>query len=427
MEPTEKELIDHIRKVLISEEFAYKEGAWEKFSEQQESKKTLIPWVKIFSAAAVLCLVVFSVWYKSFNTRSIIEHRGKVVQTNLKKPVINAVPEVSVPGAANRPAPAGDAARAVKIGKSERAVEPTFKTESAIRQPFSSDAGSKVYAAMQNPVQQEPVVAALNNRLAVNSGAIDTLGAGQQKNNSALKAKESLTAAIPSTAASLPRKRTLLDLPPESTVKTAAKEESWKFGLTLAQGAGTETKISSGYGLAIGYQLNSRFSINSGVAYTYTKAEKDINTIGVNEVGNGLSSKQTNFGGIDFPLELSYALNKKFYVSAGVSANVILSQKDVLSYMNNSIQASSYVISEGGEIGFKGNIVSTKTEVDVPKDEITSSRYVGYYNFSIGYQQKLPEGNILTIEPFLKLPTQEFSNDKLKLNIIGVRLRYALH
>ena len=407
MEPTEKELIDHIRKVLISEEFAYKEGAWEKFSAQQNSNKKLIPWIKICSAAAVLCLIVFGVWYQSFKTRSVIEHGGKVVQTALKKPIIDAVPEVSLPGAGNQSVDAD-------------------KVISAAKTPVYTNGSSKIYSAEENPVQQQPIVPAdLSHKLAVNTMPADT--AGKERNNSALKAKESLITAVPSTDVILPRKRTLLDLPPEPVVKREAKEDSWKFGLTLAQGAGTETKISSGYGLAIGYQLSSKFSINSGVSYTYTKAEKDINTIGISEVGSGLSSKRTNFGGIDFPLELSYALNKKFYVSAGVSANVIISQKDVLSYVNNSIQASSFVISEGGDIGFKGNIASTKTEVDVPKDEITSSRYLGYYNFSFGYQQKLPEGNMITIEPFLKLPTQEFSNDKLKLNIIGVRLRYTLH
>lgn len=433
MEPTEKELIDHIRNVLISEEFNYREGAWEKFAEQQNIKKPSIPWLRIWSAAAVLFLVVSSILYKSFTTQSVIEHGSKTVK--------------------NKPVHQNETAKVLHSDKAAGAKY-TPKAVSEIKQVsvhgsgIEHASGSKYYVAEKGnsgqqkteikdkfPVQSKESLAAVVMPDQASQLKQETFKSEEAvKNQEAVKNHEIPKNQVPAqklasaaNQVSTVKKRTLADLPPEPLAKTTAKEGGWKFGLTMAQGAGTETKISSGYGVAVGYQFSPKISLNSGVGYTYTKAEKNIDAIGISNAGNGPASKQTDFGGIDLPLEISYALNKKFYVSAGVSANVILNQKDIVSYVENAVQSSPYNISETGLIAFRESSVVTKTEVPVPKDEINGRRYIGYYNFSFGYQQKLSEGNALTIEPFLKIPTQEFSNDKLKLNIIGVRLRYNIH
>jgi hypothetical protein len=60
----------------------------------------------------------------------------------------------------------------------------------------------------------------------------------------------------------------------------------------------------------------------------------------------------------------------------------------------------------------------------VPTGEIRNNKYLGFYNISFGYKQKVSEKQSFSVEPFMKLPMKEFSKENLYLIGTGIRLKF---
>jgi hypothetical protein len=71
----------------------------------------------------------------------------------------------------------------------------------------------------------------------------------------------------------------------------------------------------------------------------------------------------------------------------------------------------------------KTMIVKEKTTEPQPEANIDPDKYIGFYNFSLGYKQKISKKNNIAIEPFLRLPMKTFSKENLNLTNGGLRLK----
>jgi hypothetical protein len=68
-------------------------------------------------------------------------------------------------------------------------------------------------------------------------------------------------------------------------------------------------------------------------------------------------------------------------------------------------------------------IVKEKTTEPQSEANIDPDKYIGFYNFSLGYKQKISKKNNIAIEPFLRLPMKTFSKENLNLTNGGLRLK----
>ncbi|RZK66962.1 MAG: hypothetical protein EOO92_24705, partial [Pedobacter sp.] len=69
-------------------------------------------------------------------------------------------------------------------------------------------------------------------------------------------------------------------------------------------------------------------------------------------------------------------------------------------------------------------IVSEKVTESAPASETESNNYIGFYNFSFGYKQKVAKDKSISIEPFMKVPMREVTKDNLRLMGTGVKLKF---
>src|SRR5690349_21789649 len=63
MDPSENELIAHIKDTLMSHEESYVPGAWEKFKTQDEKKKPLIFWLAPLSGVAAILFIATGLYF----------------------------------------------------------------------------------------------------------------------------------------------------------------------------------------------------------------------------------------------------------------------------------------------------------------------------------------------------------------------------
>ena len=135
-----------------------------------------------------------------------------------------------------------------------------------------------------------------------------------------------------------------------------------------------------------------------------------------------LESVNASVRGINIPLELKYNISKKFYTGVGVSALAILNNKQDNNYLV-STGRNITVANTAGIAEQKMLIVTERVSETQPQSLQVADKYIGFYNFSLGYKQKISKKTDFAIEPFLRLPMKTFSNDNLNLTNGGLRLK----
>jgi hypothetical protein len=69
-------------------------------------------------------------------------------------------------------------------------------------------------------------------------------------------------------------------------------------------------------------------------------------------------------------------------------------------------------------------MVAEKVSEPAPQSEVQQNKYLGFYNFSFGFKQKVSKNNTLSIEPFLKVPMKDIKTENLNLIGTGVKLKF---
>ncbi len=264
---------------------------------------------------------------------------------------------------------------------------------------------------------------------------------------------------------------------PTLTVSTR-HQDKWQSSLYLSP-TYSELGVSMGYGYSIGYAVNNRVKINTGIAYTKISASKNydkpaasssIVTFGtaqkgaINAAATGASASvisasvepvrpgntaddpknqilEKTFGditmapslnylegrisGIDIPFGINYSISKKFYTEAGISGLFILKRGHTANYVENenlriTVFDNDKVV-ENKVVPITNNF-STSNLAD--PEGTHQSNFMGFYNISMGYKQKISKTNAVSLEPFVKVPMQNSNAQKLNYLGMGVRLKF---
>lgn len=436
MRPTEQEprkdeeLIAHLKSVLQKHEEPYQAGAWERFNERQPARKRTVLWVWRASGVAALLAICIGAFLVMRHDMGADTASGLAKSKALTKETDSPVP-------ANNDNGADMAATDVSSTLSSSASHENRRL--AVYREAAAIASHAVQTDF-SPVQPDMIAADENP--VVSAGKDGLTGASVIAQTS-----ENIKDAVNAGATVAENRK------PESKAGKGAFNKNikkWELGLMLAPSVGNNSRdLNIGYGLSMSYNFSNKLSLSSGLAYNKMNAVKNLPTnIGASSVllGNSKSleviSEQVT--GIDIPLELRYHLNRNVYANLGISGFAVINQRRdntfvqevVIRKVPNTSASNGDSPTGGGNSGdgqdaaygpqgqFANTyIVSQRTTEQAAASSMEDIRFMGFYNFSIGYTQKVYKNNTLSIEPFFKMPIKEVTKDNLRMMGAGVRLK----
>lgn len=430
MKPVDDGLFAHIKESLTEHEEAYVPGAWERFN-KKEGKRVKWPWFAGLGSAAAALLVGVAVFFSIQKTPDHVPQ--KPIKASLNKPRTSIVGDVA-------PAldPSGDMIKKLNIEIAEnKNIVQQRKSNNIVNSPLIVARKSTLLttpaAALPADSPVQPMATVPDNSLATGSTNVKTI-----VTDSSSIAKKVVKMPTPANENPARSFQDFLNAEVKANGALAAakpgsrKADKWEMGLVIAPSIGNGKKINMGYGLSMGYALSDKVSISSGISYNELTASKSITgsegmmnaptNMALISDTKSLESVDANLVGIDIPLGIKYYLTKKFYTNLGVSAFAVLNQKQNNNYLQGAVElvAADPTNANGFNAVFKTRMVSEL----VPSEELKDDKYLGFYNISFGYQQKISGSKAFSVEPFLKLPMKEFTKENLYLMGTGLRLKF---
>ncbi|PYF77256.1 hypothetical protein [Pedobacter nutrimenti] len=453
--PDKKELIEEISALFHAHEEIYEQGAWENFVKEKKKKRILLPWIGVAAALLLVCSVVPFVWKKDFASGP------EMVKGTLKHP-IETLPKTAAPG----PVDLGTRVTAPKTDPS--GVESTVAVGQVFAKNKNVTTMGKVkqgkalheYNVMAKAGVERSLIAAAgtvkpaNDQIVQEGKPVETrvkTAAVPEKNTDAQQAIAQNTK-NPSAAEEKQQKKEkdFLDfLKAESrkkelaAQKDKAKEAKWSFGLDVSPGL-MQSKLSMSGGFSTELKLAGKFSLSSGISYTALNAgnlpsagNPSLNSASPDGGGSAaysLTSSNTTIKrklvsidarirAIDVPVSLVYHLNKKMYVSAGISYFGVFSEERNTNYTTETIQNKTYQDLSTGQIRTAEQVVTGESKSVSETTPLKGNSYIGFFNFSTGRKQQISPKNYLILEPFIKVPIGKLSQDELRLTNGGLRLK----
>lgn len=414
----EDELITHIRESLMAHEEEYAPGAWEDFIEDKPKKRGLFFWLGGLSSAAAVLLIGFGLFFV-LNKKDLPKNTEITgTKSNKNEPVLPIRPEV-IPGVSSE--------QKQGVSKSD-----TENNGISVNNDISGD----------GEVTESGKVA---TNLSANEprSAIVSLGLVQPDVNPGSKSEqvvpqEQVIVTVPAGDKKQSFEDFLLGESKQNRIantgkSTDKKESKWEMGLVVAPSFGNSKKLNMGYGVSMGYALSDKVSISSGISYNEMGASRTIESppnlammsvsvgVGVANESKELKAVNAQLRGIDIPLELKYHLSKRVYANVGVSAFAVIDQKQQNTFIESKVAPQAY---DGDSGVAKAMVLNRTVSEEAPKEEIKNAPYLGFYNFSVGYKQKISKGKAFSVEPFIKLPMKELKQENLYLIGTGVKLKF---
>jgi cytoskeletal protein RodZ len=414
MQP-EDELITHIKNSLIGHEEEYLPGAWERFEKKEDKNKSLVVWFSRLAGVAAIVLIGLFWFLKD----TPVDVSQTFTKTNTK------ITPSEDPGSSKSLKEKSFNSYATK--KENKEAISQSKTGPDYINPIIENLSDKPQMAKVDDIPfnntktqfiapiQSPVNAADNSKLAI-----------VNKTNQSEK-KMSFEDFL--------KKETGINKINSKSEPTPKRSNKWDLGLVVAPSFGNSKKINMGYGLSMGYNLSDRISLNSGISYNDMAASSSpVSTGGpvmsspttsaiVRSGSKNLESIDAKVSGLDIPLELKYNLSKKIYANVGISAFTVLNQSRNNNFLQERIEQQP---SSNADSFAETRIVVSNERIteEVPESEIKSSKYIGFYNFSFGFKQKISKKNTFSVEPFMKVPMKKNTADNLRLLGTGVKLKF---
>jgi len=402
----DKELIEHITAQLQNHEETYPNGAWERFSEKKNKRRGIAFWP--LWAAAALILVFGGVFFAQNN----IDQKKDIAITKPKaqqNPAANGNTNANIE-TQTKPTSLNNDTVSVNNLAANRPAKVTGSTKPLLTAQSS-------YSVINTSAQLAPV----NNNL------LDNKLAGANLSNLKTKQFDILTEKKkPQPIAQTSFEKLLAhdsyvnqQKPPSKT----SENSKWQPDVYVAPAMGNDNKVTMNYGFSLSYAIANRLSISSGVSYASISTTESLNASAPQTLsGKNLESVDAKVRGINVPLELKYNISDKLYTNIGVSALAVLNNSQQNNYIVNQVQNFSSTTANG-YADSKTLIVKEKTTEPQPEANIDPDKYIGFYNFSLGYKQKISKKNNIAIEPFLRLPMKTFSKENLNLTNGGLRLK----
>ncbi|ANI87868.1 hypothetical protein A9P82_00145 [Arachidicoccus ginsenosidimutans] len=392
-----KDLIEQIKDRLQAHEEDYAPGAWEQFVQYEKSKKKRpLFWA---AAASILLLLGTGAFYYLNTLKNNIAQQALVTNKNSD----NQIPQV--------------AAKTDSAQNTHNAFSQNKSVASSSASSLSSTQNIVIshpnnYSSTQQQIIKD-TSSVIKNILPQHA---DTNTTQQLANNNEQEQN--------SDSGKLNYMST--DFPFKSKRKSIALANRWLMDVVVAPSVSNSNKLNMGYGVAVGYKLSQRLSINSGLSYSQlTAVNSNSNSVGI--ASSSAPSVETNVTGLSVPLEFRYNLNQKWYVSAGASAMAVLSNKQHTTYIANSIATDAFTSKNGNLFATQNVIAPPKVATSALEQSQGNQNFAGFLNFSLGFKQQLSKGTKFSIEPFISIPaTNNFSKQNVHLSNAGVRLKIGL-
>lgn len=374
MAHTEEEFLTHVKEIFQQEEYPYQPGAWENFKQQHRKKKNAA-WIGWTTQAAIFILFFFALFY--WKEPPYLQKKQR------------QSPSVSV-----------------------------LKGKKQISAEHLELIGNKMVPVQTKIVRQrtEDVQMASSEIISIRTDHNDP-GSSKDSCGNAFRPPRAAT-------------RRYSKPPEKNRPFLALKEDShaehhdiqkWKYNALVSNSYSNSGKMRLGVGGEVEYALNGRFSITSGLSLNQLSALSKLEKGPPDVPGKTLTSVQTSISGIDVPIDFKYSLSSHTYVSIGVSVTGVLRKSQVLAYEEKKF-VDVMVSGEDGP-SFESRLMSSTETVSVASDELPQQNYLGFYNLSYGFSQKISKKQHLVIEPFIKIPMRSYSELKTNLTSGGIRLK----
>ncbi len=407
----DKELIEHIKSQLQSHEEQYPAAAWERFSGTEEKKRRIAFW-PLWAAAALI--FIFGGVFFALNTQ---EQKNEVAAVKPHTKQLND--KVTQP-------------------KADKNIDIKENPALVTTLNGTNDALLSINRSTQNTSNIKPLVAEGTNYAVLqnteetgltNNNVLDNPLKAINLANFSVKPIDILNTQKKTAPAPVQRLKFEDLLAQDSRdnqnkpVSKTGQPSKWTPDVYVAPSMGNDNKVTMNYGVSLSYAIANKLSISSGVSYASISTTESLNTTAPQSLsGKNLASVDAKVRGINIPLELKYNISDKLYTGVGISALAVINNSQQNNYIVNQVQNVSYSTANG-LADQKMLIVQEKTTEPQPENNIDPDKYIGFYNFSLGYKQKISKKNNISIEPFLRLPMKTFSKENLNLTNGGLRLK----
>jgi len=447
MEDHQDDFLKHIKEVLRNHEEEYQPGAWEQFSRQHvqaspaKAGRVVPLWKRIAVAAAVLAGVLLIADY--FVTKDSAPPPDIAKDTPVEPKNGTAVTDQTVPSS-----PQSDVAlsppplpgRQLPASGIQQRVTAALQNENngqlaqndLLKQPPVFPEPSPVLVETPAPAAQTPEKARpapfTPNRVTPPREETPRQPAANPYNQRPLFAHE------------LPEAR------------EDRRSKKWTPSVYISPMFG-ESDVNMGYGIALGYAVNDKIKISAGVAHNKMTASRDFDVsftppnAALNSAAKGaltasaarslisnqdavqqpqLERVNATLSGFDIPVDISYNITSRLYATAGVSGMVVVKDNALYYYKDAENQQIS-VENNQGILQEDKNIQVIKSSVSNSAPEASGKErtpFLGFYNMSLGYKQKITNKNNVAIEPFLKVPMKNISDQRLNYTGMGIRLKF---
>ncbi|HMR83935.1 MAG TPA: hypothetical protein PKE30_12425 [Niabella sp.] len=463
MKEQNDDIFNHFKNVLRNHEEPYNEGAWEHFAAKSGTAAKKSPviamWKWAVAAAVIAGVVILAGVFSADRDNSI------------NNPVAMDAPEDHKTGDSN--APAGDhtiAAIDEKEGhpsfdEKSRVVDVPHDSRAAVVLPPSSNkttalqtgliAPDPVTAPYVQPQQQEIANVPVVKEQQAQKPQVDFW-----RNKVVEDTKQQQKPVLQD------NNRIILASTPDPAAKRKHSEKNrrWQPGVFISPLFG-DLGVNMGYGVSLGYAINDKVKISSGIAHTKITASRSYEAtassvpsgaimadkpLGLPDAHSASGSLKSankvmasnsyvtgpqqvttlqeiegSLSGIDIPVEVNYNFGKKLYAAAGVSGLVVINDNRKYTYLDNrnekvSVQSNNGSLKEDRAVMFSEKSI-TSQPVEAQDDNVP---FLGFYNLSVGFRQKISGRNSVSLEPFIKLPVKGATRQNLNYKGSGIRLKF---
>ena len=483
MTESNDDIFNHIKSVVRNYEEPYDEGAWERFKAVPASasvkKGAVSMWKWAMAAAAVITTFFFLA--RIFNASAPASDPSPAAKELASTPVdssVNNITQATPEIPSKNPAVSGDEVK--ELIDNNNNIAARNNNEASSLYAFKPGIQSARVSFKQGILQGAPTTIIAPPSLLISAKEPGAAVPGTQKQEvnfwkNRIETNVPQIANTPQVYKEEEKKYIAASRPVVKEKSVKEKNRKWQPSLYVSPLFG-DLGIDMGYGVSVGYAINDKIKISSGVAYNKLSASRNYSPGPVGEMianaapsfgiggaqgaagatgvgkpdntNNALDSKaaltsaynvvagqQTNslqqvdgfLSGIDIPVEINYNISKKLYASAGVSGLVVINDNKRYTYVDNRNVKVSVETNKGNLKEDKSVLFSEQNTTNQSMQTPTENTpFLGFYNISMGYRQKISGRTGIALEPFLKVPMKNVTQENLKYIGTGIRLKFDL-
>jgi len=435
----DKELIDEIiDRLKTTKDFAYREGAWERFKEMDGAT---VPTRKISSlnkyvAVAAMLLMGLLVSYFVFKSKqNIVDDIGNADE----KLFVERTPYQ------NKTTDKNDAYPSSPIMEHETSIkikEWNQENKNVTSIPYLASMEGSYNIASSGHIDMLPTMAKV-----VVDNSIKSVEAEVSNPESTQTLLDHLVLANSNLANQM-----ISSANPENVLKPKSFKYGDRFdlGIYVSPYSSAADNLKVGAGFTLAYNITKNISVRTGASYnTYEVGiMKDPMAAGSVEkvnakVNNSIQNSNDARGSfmqaskiavpnvnaitgfvrsIEIPLEVKYNMNKTLYATAGVSYSTIINQERNAQYVENvNFNTFSNGFPDSEAEASNALKAVTKTVKSAEKN-VNTNGYTGFVNFSVGKKVNLNQKFGVSVEPFVKIPVGEFRRADMNYTNGGIRI-----